>query len=356
VNVRILHVIQELGVGGAERVTLALVRGAQAAGHQAAIAAADGALAAEADVPVYPLPIVERRLRRVPAAVAGITRAIRAERPDLVHAHNPGMGLAAGVATLRGRRIPSVVSVHGVPKRDDATAARTLRLAGLPVVACGPAIAAGLAANGVSTLATIPNGVPAAPETANPAALRRELGLEPELSLVLAVGRLAPEKNHSLAIAAIARTPDAALVIVGNGPTEPELRSQAIAEGVADRVVFAGPRRDAWALMGAADTVVLASRGEGMPLTVLEALAIGTPLVATNVRGIGDLVEDEETALLVPADDAAALANALKRVLSDEALARRLTAAGQSLAARFGESEMIAAYLELYTRLAARRV
>jgi glycosyltransferase involved in cell wall biosynthesis len=352
---RVLHVIQQLGVGGAERVALTLVRSARAAGHEVAIAAANGPLAAEVDVPIHPLPLIERRLRRVPLAASAVARVLRAERPDIVHVHNPAMALAAGLATLRGRRVPTLVSVHGVPERDDRAAARTLRLAGLPAVACGPAIAEALTAHGVRLLATIPNGVPSPPPPANRASVRAEWNLEPGRPLVLSVGRLVPEKNHSLAIEAIARVPGASLAIVGAGPMEGELRARATREGVADRVVFAGARTDAWQLMGAADVVVLASHGEGMPLTVLEALAIGTPLVATRVRGIVGLVEDGRTGLLVPEDDSSALAAALERVLTDEPLARRLVSEGRALAAGHDDTSMTNAYLQLYARMASDR-
>jgi glycosyltransferase involved in cell wall biosynthesis len=352
---RILHVIQALGVGGAERVTLALVRGARRAGHDVAIVAAHGALAAEAGVAVHPLPLIQRRVRRIPGSVAAIERAVRVERPDVIHVHNPGVAIAAALATRRGRRMPSLVSVHGVPQGDDRAAARILRLAGLPVFACGPAIAEGLAAHGLRVAATIDNGIPEAPEPADRATVRRAWNVGPERSLVLSVGRLVPEKNHALAIRALVRVPNAVLAVVGDGPLEGDLRAEASASGVDDRVVFAGARTDAWQLMGAADVVVLASRGEGLPLTVLEALAIGTPVVATAVRGIVGLLEDDQTALLVPPDDPD-LSAAVSRLLHDPELTQRLASNGRDLVARFDEATMIERYLDAYERLAARRV
>jgi glycosyltransferase involved in cell wall biosynthesis len=353
---RILHVIQELGLGGAERVTLSLVCGAHAAGHDVQVAAADGALAAELPSPVHPLPLLERRLRRFPRAAARLAAVLRVERPDLVHAHNPAMALLVALAAVRRRRLPALVSVHGFAERDDRIATRVLRLSRLPIVACGPAIEDALRAQAIPVVAMISNGLPSAPAPANPAAARRAWGVEQGQALVLSVGRLVPDKDHSVAVSAMARLPNAVLAIVGSGPDEARLRSHALAEGVSDRVIFAGPRSDAWSLMGAADAVVLTSRAEGMPLTVLEALAIGAPLIATSVRGVSGLVSDGETAILVPPDDEAALASGVSRVLTDKDLARRLRAAGKQLARTFDESSMTAAYLELYARIASARV
>ena len=115
-----------------------------------------------------------------------------------------------------------------------------------------------------------------------------------------------------------------------------------------------GLRSDARAIMGAADAVVVSSVGEGLPLVVLEALASRTPLVATDVRGIRELLTDGEDSLLVPGGDAEALAAALRRVLEDEALAARLAEAGTALVAPYTETRMVDAYLETYERLLAR--
>ena len=104
--------------------------------------------------------------------------------------------------------------------------------------------------------------------------------------------------------------------------------------------------------MGAADIVVMPSRWEGLPLSALEALASGTPLVATDVRGLRELVNDEESALLVP-EDPHALAAALRRVLDDPDLAARLGAAGKEVDGAGSDERLVQRFLELYERLAA---
>jgi glycosyltransferase involved in cell wall biosynthesis len=261
------------------------------------------------------------------------------------------MALATGLATRRGRRLPGLVTVHGVPEEDWPAAARLVRLSGLGAVACGPGVAEALREHGCEPLATVANAIGPAPSRADRGELERAWAIPPGTRLVLAVGRLVEQKNHALAIEALAGVPNAVLVIAGDGPLRSELERVAAEAGVADRVVLAGVRTDARALMGAADAVVLPSRWEGLPLTGLEALASGTPLVATAVRGTRELVVDGRDALLVP-EDAEALAHALRRVLDDRALAARLAAAGRRVPGSGSEDELVAQFLALYERLA----
>ncbi len=351
---RVLQAIQALGVGGAERITLALARDLRAQGHDVALAAADGPLAAglPAGVQRYDLPLLERRPSRVPAAVLAVERALRAFRPDVVHAHNPAVAFACGIATARGRRVPALASIHGVPDSDYRAASRLLRLAGLHVVACGPAVAAGLRGAGLEPAETIPNGVGPAPAAADRAALERELGVPAGKALLVSVGRLNPPKDPVLAVRALAGVPDATLLLVGDGPLRGDVEAMARETGVADRVVLAGARADARALLGAADVAVLASASEGLPLAALEAMAAGTPLAATAVRGVRELLDDGETALLVPAGDADALAGAVRRLLEDAELRGALAARGLEEAARHTEDAMVEAYGRTYRRLA----
>jgi glycosyltransferase involved in cell wall biosynthesis len=342
--VRILHVIQELGTGGAERILISAYRGAHEAGHEVFVAAAPGPLAAGIEGESYPLPLVRRRPWRLLVAAAAVRRAVRASRPDVIHAYNPTMALATGLVTRRGRRPPGLVNLQGVAEEDWPATVRLVRLSGLAPVACGPGVAAALEEQGLTPAATVPNAVGPAP----PPADRAELA-PPDTKLVLTVGRLVEQKHHELAIRAIAQVPDATLGIVGDGPLRPEL--ERLAAELDAPVVFTGVRKDARALMGAADAVVLPSRWEGLPLTALEALASGTPLVATNVRGLRELLVDGENALLVP-EDPDALAAALRRVLDDPELAVRLAEAGRRVEGAGSDAELVAGFLALYERLA----
>jgi glycosyltransferase involved in cell wall biosynthesis len=351
---RVLHVIQELGAGGAERILSDLVEGTRRAGHEVAVAAAPGTLSAEMDAPVFPMPLVQRHLRRVPQAVVALDSATRRVRPDTLHVHNPGMAAVAGVTTVRGKRVRGLVTVHGVPDEDYAAAKRVLRIAGLPVVACGPGVARGLADQGFEVAATIVNAVSLPPPPADGRDLRRQWGFAPDHALIVSVGRLVPVKNHTLAVTALARVPRGDLAIVGEGPLHASLRRQADTEGLGDRVAFAGFRDDARAIIGAADVVVLPSTSEGLPLVALEALAAGTPLVATAVRGIKELLTHEDNALLVPPNDPVALASAINLALDDTELRERLRAGGRRLTEAHSTEAMIAAYLRFYELVTTR--
>jgi glycosyltransferase involved in cell wall biosynthesis len=351
---RVMQVIQELRVGGAERIVAILAARLEEDGSQVSVAASGTALPGLPRVRVAPLPLIERRLDRVPAAALALRRALGRERPDLVHAHNPAMALVAALSTARGRTTPALVTVHGVPEEDYRSTARVLRLAGLPVVGCGPGVTAALEEHGVRVTATVVNGVAPARKRSDPGALRRSLGLSAELRLVLSVGRLVPQKNHALGMRAVAGVRDAALVVVGEGPLREELGALATSLGIAERVRLPGARGDARELMSAADLVLLSSRWEGLPLVALEALAAGTPVVATAVRGIRELLRDGESALLVPPDDAEALGAAVRLALDDSALAGRLRVNGLELAKRYSEETMGDRYLALYRSLARR--
>jgi glycosyltransferase involved in cell wall biosynthesis len=170
----------------------------------------------------------------------------------------------------------------------------------------------------------VPESVP----TAKPA-LRAELVRGRPDYVVLTPARLHPQKGHATLLAAAARVPDATFVLAGDGPLRAELEEKARELGLAGRCVFLGHRSDVADLLAAADLVVLPSLFEGLPVSVLEAMAARRPVVATAIGGTDEAISHELTGLLVAPSDAAALAAAIQRVQSDPALARRLAAAGR---------------------------
>jgi glycosyltransferase involved in cell wall biosynthesis len=165
--------------------------------------------------------------------------------------------------------------------------------------------------------------------------VRRELGLAEDALVTGTIGRLNAQKGHRFLIEAAAlvlrRLSRARVLIVGDGDLMGELRQQAAALGLAERVVFAGHRTDVPDLLGALDVFCVSSLYEGTPLALFEAMASGKAIVSTSVDGCREVLEDGRTAVLVPPADAAALAAGLDRVLGDDAL--RAEMGRQALAA-----------------------
>jgi glycosyltransferase involved in cell wall biosynthesis len=183
--------------------------------------------------------------------------------------------------------------------------------------------------------------------------LREEYGLPGEGPIVGVVARLEPEKGHPTLLEAwvsvVAAVPDATLLIVGEGSRREALEDLARELGVAGHVVFTGRREDVPAVTAALDVAVLPSYREALGLTILEAMALSRPVIASDVGGIPEMIEDGVTGLLVPPRDPQALAAAIVRLLRDHPLADTLARAGHDLVhERFCIERMVSAVEEIY--------
>jgi glycosyltransferase involved in cell wall biosynthesis len=348
---RVLHVLPSGDEGGAQSIAISLAEGMQASGETVAIASSDGAAIGRYRGERISLPHAARSAWSVGRLSWALGAAVRRWRPDVVHAHTARIAPAASVATF-GNPARALVTVHGVPPENLAVAARALRWSKLPVVVVGPGLTDALASVGISC-SLIPNGTAAPPSSADRVALSRELDLTGEGPLVVSVGRLVEQKNHALVIRAIAEVPGATLLVIGDGPLRTELQELATVSGVGERVRFTGYREDARSVLGAADVAVLASRWEGLPRVGLEVLAAGVPLVATDVPGIGDWLDDD-CALLVRPNDVGSLAEGIRQVLSDPCVARMRTENGRVIASSLTEEAMVNRYLDFYDTLGRR--
>ena len=198
----------------------------------------------------------------------------------------------------------------------------------------------------------IPNFA-AAPEEA--AALdRAELRTPQGAPLLLAMGRLHEAKAHDVSLAALALLPQAYLWIAGAGPQEARLKAMAQALGVAGRVRFLGWRADASALYRAADVCVFPSRYEPLGNVVIQAWAHGLPIVAAASQGPAALIRDGDDGLLVPVDDAPALAAGVRRLLDDGALRAGLAHKGRArVEAEFSKAAVVAQWRTLFADFGA---
>ena len=173
-------------------------------------------------------------------------------------------------------------------------------------------------------LSVLPNPAPEIPPMPSREELRAELGLSGQ-ALVFA-GRLGPQKAVGVALRALVDVPDATLTVAGDGPERAALVARAGELGLDGRVSFLGsvPREQVLRLFRAADASVLPSAWENFPRTVVEALAVGCPVIATAVGGVPEVVRDGENGLLVGPGDPGALAAAIARFFADDALRARL--------------------------------
>lgn len=231
-----------------------------------------------------------------------------------------------------GGEVTEFQDVSGGPAVFALRAARNAALHRAAHVVCPSAFMAELAVSwGVpeQRVTVLPNPAPLPEE-----AVVAHLSDRP--ALVFA-GRLTPQKDLGLALHALALVPEATLTIAGEGAERPRLEVVCAELGLGDRVHFVGPlpRATVLGLMRDADAVVLSSAWENFPHGLVEALAMGTPVIATRTGGVPEIVEDGKNGLLVGPGDAAAFAAALRRFLADPALQGRLRAAARPSVARF---------------------
>jgi glycosyltransferase involved in cell wall biosynthesis len=189
-----------------------------------------------------------------------------------------------------------------------------------------------------------------APEGAR-AAIREELGIPSRARVLVTVGRLVKEKNHALLLRAVSPLlrEDRRLVLVGDGPLRDDLRAQIEQLEGRRYVHLTGARRDIPELLASADAFVLSSESEGLPIGLLEALAAGLPAISTAVGGIPATIRSEDTGLLVPPGDEAALTAALRRVFDDDPALAGVAARGRShVVETYSAEKMASAYASLY--------
>jgi glycosyltransferase involved in cell wall biosynthesis len=187
--------------------------------------------------------------------------------------------------------------------------------------------------------------------------IRAELGLDPAVRLIGVATVMRKQKALDVMLDAYARLlsdlPGVHLVLAGDGPCRNEIEAQIERLGIQSCVHLVGRRNDVDAILRQVDVGAMSSDFEGMPLFARECIAAGTPLVATAVGGLLDLITNEETGLLVPPRDPGALASALRRVLTDRSLAERLASTATERGSDLDTAAVARSYADLYERLVA---
>ena len=377
-RIRVLHAITLLELGGAQRNTLDTVTLLDRERFEVALACGVGAeLFAEAqaipDLALLPAPHLVREVRPLAdrAALGELRSAIRAFRPDVVHTHSSKAGILGRLAAHR-ERVPVVVhSIHGfgfgphqsAPVRWTFLAAERLasRWTDHFVAVSRRNLEEGVRL-GLFTperASVIRSGIVLRSfrEHAGGEAVRAELGIPAGAPVVLQVAcfkpQKAPERFVELAATVGRRFPEAHFLLVGEGAVRPALEAARGGAGLERRLHLPGWRRDVPALLDAATVVTLTSRFEGLPRTLVEALAASVPVVAMAVDGVDEVVRDGVNGFLVGEGDVAALAERVAAVLGDAGLHARLAAAAGDLGA-FERDTMVREQEALYEALTAR--
>jgi glycosyltransferase involved in cell wall biosynthesis len=347
---------------------LPLMRAMRARGHEVIGVCAEGPLldAVRAEGFRVVAPRLERRVSLLAhwRAFRDMLRLFRAERPDLVHAHMPISGFLARMAAWWAGVPRIAYTGHGfwfnfpgswpraaVGFAMEWTAARVTD----PFLTVSEVEARDARRLHIHSGAiAVGNGRDPArfrPDLTARRRLRAELGVPDEQVVVLAVSRLVWHKGYPELAAAMREVPGAALWVAGErlaSDRGPDMEALLRSAGLGERLRLLGYREDVPALMAAADIFVLPSRFEGLPMSVIEAMLTGLPVVACDVRGPAEQVVEGVTGLLVPAGDAKALAAALQRLVDDTALRASMGTGGRVRAVeRYDEAKVLVRTMEL---------
>jgi glycosyltransferase involved in cell wall biosynthesis len=297
-------------------------------------------------------------------AVGALAAHLAEVRPDVIHNHmyraeTVGTRAAMALAEI-GHRRPWVVStVHSSRVRHDRDkqVLRDLTPHMDQLIAVSQMIEAKLVHEGRTSapVRRIYNGVDLSryDDTVPCCTLPEDYGLEPGSQIVGVIARLEPEKGHPTLLeawpAVLRAVPDAYLLIIGEGSRREALESLVRDLRIAHRVVFTGRRDDVPEVTAALDVAVLPSYREAQGLSILEAMALSRPVVASNVGGIPEMIDDGVTGLLVPPHDAEALSAAIVRLLRDHPFADTIARAGHDLVhERFCVELMVSAIQTIY--------
>lgn len=365
-RLRILFAIDELDIGGTEQQILEIVRRIDRDRFDPTVCCfRHGAKAREIESLGVRVLHEPKSLKADPGLVVRLSRMMRRERFDIVQTYLWGANTWARIAA-RMAGVPHVVAsernVDIWEERYKRVIGRWLARSTDRIIANSEAVKSYLVAQGVSPakIVTIYNGVNfdrfRAP--CDPAVRRAELGLPPDAVLAGVVARVEPAKDHATLLKAFAlvshRFPRLHLAIVGGGGELGRLRESAGELGIGERVHFTGARTDAAEWLQSLDFSVLSSVKEGLSNTVLESMAAGRAMIATDVGGNGEVIVDGETGFLVPPRDPGRLADAIARLAESEQMTTAFGRAGHKrVHSMFSVGRMVTRTEGLYREIAS---
>lgn len=365
-----LHIVPLLSPGGAERVAVHIVTKLNRQRYEPVVVSLRGRLDCDLDYLLGEAGVEVRYLGKRPGfdhrTYSRFHRALRDHNPGIVHTHLHVLRYA--LPSLLLLKHASVLhTVHNLAEREIEAGMRWIQRRafnhGVVPVAVAEEVALSLKRlYGIQRCRVISNGIPtdryACAQTSRKEWRARE-GFEDDDVLFVSVARFAPQKNHALLLKAFAQgpasVPKAHLVLVGEGVLREQLEEQAKSLGLASQVHFLGLRTDIPDVLRAMDVFVLSSDYEGNPLSVMEAMAAGLPVVTTAAGGVPDLLEHGRQGLIVPLGNVQVLSIAMSLLVEDREHRQSLgRAAARRARENFDVSTMVRAYEELYEDLLDR--
>jgi glycosyltransferase involved in cell wall biosynthesis len=360
----VLHVLVSTQPGGGPQHVLALALGLRARGWHPMVAGPPGGALVprfrEEGLPIFPLAAD----RLSPLTLVRLVRLVRRHGVRLLHSHGKGAGLHARLAA-RVTGVPAVHTLHGIHYERYRGPARVAYLALERRLSAWTRVVVNVSrtqeAEGLALglfqprqSVVILNGVDVARLAARAVDrwdARAELGLDQHAPVVGCAARFDEVKRLDLLLRAVARvTPPATVALIGGGPEEARLRAVAAEVGLGDRARFAGEVADAARLFKAFDVLAATSRKEGLPLAVVEAMALGLPVVATDIPAHREVLGPASYGLVEAS--VGAVAARLTAVLADPALGERLGAENRTRArSEFDARDMLAAVEGVYREL-----
>jgi glycosyltransferase involved in cell wall biosynthesis len=366
-KIRVLQVLPMLAPGGAERVAVHLAKGLDPDRYKAAILSLGPRVGSDLERLLDEARIEIKCLGKTPGfdhrMYPRLLRLFSDWQPDIVHTHIQVLRYVLPT-TLVFRNTRFVHTVHNLAEYEVEPRARWIQRYsfrhGVVPIAVAEKVALSLRQlYQMQECKVILNGIPTS-QYARPRLTREEWRRRERFGnedvLFVSVARFAPQKNHALLLNAFAsglgHDLKAHLVLVGDGQNREQLEAQARDLGIRNQVRFLGVRTDIPEVLGAMDVFVLSSDFEGNPLSVMEAMASGLPIVSTAVGGIPDLVEDRKEGMLVRAGDVNDLANSMTLLMREEETRRRFgRAAALRAREQFDVSKMVEAYEEVYDEM-----
>ncbi len=349
-SLRILHVITPSKLAGAELYMITLAEQLDADGHSNIVLCkrqADAVIeeCRKRDVEVRPARLYGKADVSAPFRLA---TQIRKERADIVHTHLSTASLWGGL----GARIAGTPSVATVQGRNTATCFRFVDR----LIANSAAVKQHVVQQGIDPgrIDVVYNAVDISSfaRTLSTEEAKRRIGLDPDRLVVGTTAHLSPKKGHTDLLTSarqvIDRVPNAHFVFLGDGPMRGELTAMAEDLGVASHVTFLGFRRDVAEVMSAYDVFVLASWWEPFGLVLVEAMALGVPVIGTRAGGAPEVVVEGETGLLVPPKDADVLAESIVRLATSPEMRCDMAAAGPERARTFDIEPLAREVLDVY--------